>query len=86
MSRRIAGSFRRHRGTVLFLWMALNIAWLAVIFVTDLPAWMLAIWIAATIGLLTALRTRNDVERSGKCPREIPSKGAGRWPPTSSAG
>ena len=49
----------------MFLWMVLNITWLAVLFVTDLPAWTLAIWIAATVGPIIALRARNDEERSG---------------------
>ena len=65
MIRETADGLRRHRGTVVFLWMVLNITWLAVLFVTDLPAWTLAIWIAATVGLITALRARNDGERSG---------------------
>ena len=65
MIRNAADGFRRSRGTVLVLWMVLNITWLAVIFVTDLPAWTLTIWIATTVGLMIALRARNDEERSG---------------------
>ena len=65
MIRETADSLRGHRGTVVFLWMVLNITWLAALFVTDLPAWTLAIWIATTVGLIIALRARNDEERSG---------------------
>lgn len=34
-----------------WLWLALTATWLAVIFVTDQPAWPLPIWIAITLGL-----------------------------------
>jgi hypothetical protein len=46
------------RGALPFLWLALSILWAAVIFVTDEPAWVLALWIATTLGPLTALRAR----------------------------
>ena len=58
-------NFRRHRRTVLSLWMVLNITWLAVLFVSDVPAWTLAIWIAATLGPITALAARKDGQRAG---------------------
>ncbi len=65
MIRETADGLRRHRRSVAFLWMVLNIMWLAALFVTDLPAWTLAIWIAATVGPIIALRARNDEERPG---------------------
>lgn len=65
MIRETVDVLRRNRGTVVSLWMLLNITWLAVLFVTDLPAWALPIWIAATIGPIIALRARNAEERSG---------------------
>ncbi len=58
-------NFRRHRRTVLSLWMVLNITWLAVLFVSDVPAWTLAIWIAATVGAIAALAARKDRQRAG---------------------
>ncbi len=58
-------NFRRHRRTVLSLWMVVNIAWLAVLFVSDVPAWTLAIWIAATVGAIAALEARKDGKRAG---------------------
>ena len=65
MIRETADGLRRHRGSVVFLWMVLNIMWLAVLFVTDLPAWTLAIWIAATVGPIAALEARKDGKRAG---------------------
>lgn len=41
-----------------WIWLALSAIWLVVIFVTDVPAWPLVIWIATTLGLLAALRSR----------------------------
>ncbi len=58
-------NFRRHRRTVLSLWMVLNITWLAVLFVSDVPAWTLAIWIAATLGPIAALAARKGGQRAG---------------------
>ena len=43
-----------------WLWLGLSAAWAVVIFVTDDPAWPLALWIATTVGPLTALKTRLD--------------------------
>ncbi len=42
-----------------FAWLALSAAWAAVIFVTDQLAWPLALWIATTVGPLTALDRRH---------------------------
>ncbi len=39
-------------------WLGLSLAWLVVIIVTDVPAWTLAVWIAATLGPLAALQRR----------------------------
>jgi hypothetical protein len=41
-----------------WLWLALSAIWLVVIFVTELPAWTLAIWIATTLGSVTVLQAR----------------------------
>ena len=43
-----------------WLWLGMSAAWAVVIFVTDQPAWPLAVWIATTLGPLTALKTRLD--------------------------
>lgn len=43
-----------------WLWLGLSAVWVVVIFVTDQVAWPLALWIATTVGPLTALRTRLD--------------------------
>ncbi len=40
----------------LWLWLGLSAAWAVVIFVTDQLAWPLALWIATTVGPLTALK------------------------------
>ena len=42
-----------------FAWLALSAAWAAVIVVTDQVAWPLAIWIATTLGPLTAIERRH---------------------------
>ena len=41
-----------------WLWLGLSAAWAVVIFATDHLAWPLAVWIATTVGPLTALKTR----------------------------
>ena len=41
-----------------WLWLGLSAVWAVVILVTDELAWPLALWIATTVGPLTALRTR----------------------------
>jgi hypothetical protein len=43
-----------------WLWLGLSAVWAVVIFATDQVAWPLALWIATTVGPLTALRTRLD--------------------------
>lgn len=52
-----------------FAWLALSATWAAVIVVTDQLAWPLALWIATTVGPLTALDKRH--RRSPTAP-EIP--------------
>jgi hypothetical protein len=47
------------RSTVLpLVWLATSAIWAAVVLATEYPAWPLAIWIAATIGPLTAIERR----------------------------
>jgi hypothetical protein len=46
-----------------FAWLALSAAWAAVIFVTDQMAWPLALWIATTVGPLTAIERRRRPQR-----------------------
>ncbi len=43
-----------------WLWLGLSAAWAVVVFATDQLAWPLALWIATTVGPLTALKTRLD--------------------------
>lgn len=43
-----------------WLWLGLSVAWAVVIFTTDHVAWPLAVWIATTVGPLTA---RNGTHR-----------------------
>ena len=43
-----------------WLWLGMSAAWAVVIFTTDQLAWPLALWIATTVGPLTALETRLD--------------------------
>lgn len=50
----------RTRTAVPWLWLGLSVAWLVLIVVTDLPAWPLAVWIAATVGPLAALMNRPE--------------------------
>lgn len=61
------------RSTVLrilpFAWLALSAAWAVVIVVTDLVAWPLALWIATTLGPLTAL-DRRERRRSTSRPND----------------
>jgi hypothetical protein len=42
-----------------FAWLALSATWVAVIVVTDQVAWPLTIWIATTLGPLTAIERRH---------------------------
>jgi hypothetical protein len=43
-----------------WLWLGLSAVWAVVIFITDQLAWPLALWIATTVGPLTALNNRLD--------------------------
>ncbi len=43
-----------------WLWLGLSVVWAVVIVVTDQLAWPLALWIATTVGPLTALKARRD--------------------------
>ncbi|GEM_PF-5523409 len=43
-----------------WLWLGLSAMWAVVIFATDQVAWPLAVWIATTVGPLTALKARLD--------------------------
>jgi len=47
-----------------FLWLGLSAIWAAVIVVTDQLAWPLALWIATTLGPLTAMRRRFEPPRT----------------------
>lgn len=47
------------RRVVPFVWLALSATWATVIVVTDQVAWPLAIWIATTVGPLTAVERRH---------------------------
>ena len=49
-------SASKWRRRIPFLWLALSAGWAVVLFVTDVPAWPLAIWVAATIGPITVLQ------------------------------
>lgn len=42
-----------------FAWLALSAVWAVVVVVTDQVAWPLAIWIATTVGPLTAIDRRH---------------------------
>ena len=46
-----------------WLWLGMSAAWAVVIFTTDQLAWPLALWIATTVGPLTALKTRLEPPR-----------------------
>lgn len=50
-----------------WLWLGMSAVWAVVIFATDHLAWPLALWIATTVGPLTALETRLDSQAG---PRE----------------
>lgn len=62
-----------------FLWLALSMAWAVVILVTDQLAWPLALWIATTLGPLTALQARSRRRQAGgQVAQEITDGGANR--------
>lgn len=48
------------RRVVPFVWLALSATWAVVIVVTDLAAWPLAVWIAITVGPVTAVERRRS--------------------------
>ena len=53
------GALRSHLVNALpWLWLGLSAAWAVVIVATDQLAWPLALWIATTVGPLSALKTR----------------------------
>lgn len=52
----------RLRKALPWLWLGLSAAWAAVIFITDQVAWPLALWVATTLGPLTALNKRLDTK------------------------
>ena len=54
----------RWRHAVPWLWLAISLAWAAVIIVTDQLAWPLALWIATTVGPLTYLRRSKNQSES----------------------
>lgn len=47
-------------GALPWLWLGLSVAWAVVIVVTDQLAWPLALWVATTVGPLTALQARRN--------------------------
>ena len=56
------GTVRRTRlvNALPWLWLGMSAAWAVVIFTTDQLAWPLALWVATTVGPLTAIKTRLD--------------------------
>ena len=58
----VGGTERRARlvNALPWLWLGMSAAWAVVIVTTDQLAWPLALWIATTVGPLTALKTRLD--------------------------
>lgn len=52
----------RRIDAIAWAWLALSVCWAVVIFVTDVMAWPLALWIATTVGPLTWLRNRASAE------------------------
>lgn len=51
---------RNGLGASPWFWLGLSVVWAVVIIVTDQLAWPLALWIATTVGPLTALKARRD--------------------------
>ncbi|MEO0494447.1 MAG: hypothetical protein AAF081_13645 [Actinomycetota bacterium] len=48
--------------TLLGSWLVVSAGWAVVIIATDHPAWPLALWIATTVGPLTAVKARRDAQ------------------------
>lgn len=62
-----AGDRRAHLLNALpSLWLGMSAAWAVVIFTTDQLAWPLALWIATTVGPLTALKIQVDPKTGPK--------------------
>lgn len=53
------------RRVVPVVWLALSAAWATVIVVTDQVTWPLALWIATTLGPLTAIDRRRRCDTTG---------------------
>lgn len=47
-------------GALPWLWLGLSVVWAVVIIVTEQVAWPLALWVATTVGPLTALKARRE--------------------------
>ena len=60
----------RRRRVVPWLWLAISLAWVVAIIVTDEQAWPLALWIAATVGPLSYLSKSNRKEVTNDRPHE----------------
>ena len=64
-----------------WLWLGVSAAWAALVFVTEQPAWPLAVWVATTLGPITVVKSRLDSkvatekERSRSHLSPTPSKG-----------
>jgi hypothetical protein len=54
-----------------WLWLGMSAAWAVVIVATDQLAWPLALWIATTVGPLTALKTRLDPQAGPQRDRAV---------------
>lgn len=46
------------RPIIALFWLVLSVFWVVVIFVTDQPAWPLAIWVATSVGPMTRWASR----------------------------
>ena len=51
-----------------WVWLGLSVAWAVVIMVTEHLAWPLALWIATTVGPLTALKARRETRSEANAP------------------
>ncbi len=59
-----------------WLWLALSVIWLVVVFVTALPAWTLAIWVATTIGSVSIIWCASSTYRCSAA--AVPARPAGK--------
>ena len=55
----------RQRNAIALAWLTLNLLWLVLIILTDVPAWTLAVWIAATLGPSAFLANRTPRSSTG---------------------